>query len=293
MRTLHTTVMVMLEDDKPAAGSVRSRTVLVSFLGSIARRMGNWIPIAGTVELMSQAGLDDASVRTAVFRLKKRGWLASESRGGFRGYALTGLALETLAAGDEVIWHARKPADLSDGWCVVNFSIPESQRAKRYQLRAHLSSLGFGNVGTAMWIAPARMQSAAEQAIAELKLDSYASLFVGDYVGRRDLRTLIYESWEMEEIDQRYRDFVTRYREDAAALERMTSIDPQWAFVTYLGVVDSWRKIPFRDPGLPKEVLDPKWSGPEAVQVFEKIVAALEGRALAHAAQQWPGAPAS
>jgi len=107
-----------------AAGLQRSRTVLVSFLGSIVRPMGNWMPIAGTIELMGEFGLDAPSVRTAVFRLKKRGWLASETRSGSRGYALTLVALKALAAGDEIIWHARQSADLADGWCIVSFSVP-------------------------------------------------------------------------------------------------------------------------------------------------------------------------
>ncbi len=179
---------------------------MVTFLGAIVRRMGNWMPIAGTVDLMAQFGLDGPGVRTAVFRLKQRGWLAAETRGGARGYALTPLALKALASGDEIIWHARQPADLADGWCVVNFSVPESARAKRHQLRAHLTSLGFGNVGTAMWIAPARMKGAAEQAIAELGLDKYAAIFVGDYVGGQDLTTLLYGSWDLAAIDRRYQD---------------------------------------------------------------------------------------
>ncbi len=176
--------------------------MVVSFLGSVVRRMGDWMPIGGTVDLMTQLGLDAPSVRTAVFRLKQRGWLAAESRGGARGYALTPLAAATLAAGDELIWHARQPADLADGWCVVNFSVPESARAKRHQLRGHLTHLGFGNVGTAMWIAPARMRPAAEQAIAELGLDKYAAIFVGDYVGGQDLTTLLYSSWDLAGIDR-------------------------------------------------------------------------------------------
>src|SRR6478735_1345977 len=142
----------------------RSRTVVVSFLGAIVRPMGAWMPISGTVDLLSQIGLDPASVRTAVSRLKANGWLYSEARHGVRGYALTDQASATLAAGDEVIWHARQPADLAEGWCVVNFSVPESIRSKRYQLRSHLAHLGFGNIGTAMWIAPARMQNAVAKA---------------------------------------------------------------------------------------------------------------------------------
>jgi phenylacetic acid degradation operon negative regulatory protein len=262
--------------------SNRSRTVVVSFLGAVVRPMGDWMPIAGAVDLMTQVGVDAPSVRTAVFRLKERGWLVSETRNGARGYALTEHAAAVLAAGDEVIWHARQPADLANGWCIVNFSVPESLRAKRHQLRAHLASLGFGNVGTAMWIAPARMRGSAEQAVAELGLDEYAAIFVGDYVGTQDLTGLLYESWDLDGIDRSYREFIEAYGGVAA------SIDPRAAFATYLGLVDHWRRLPFRDPGLPREVLDPAWSAPEATALFERLVAALEKPALEHAAEYWP-----
>jgi phenylacetic acid degradation operon negative regulatory protein len=279
----------MSSADQPAGSTPArvTRTVMVTFLGAIVRRMGNWMPIAGTVDLMAQFGLDGPSIRTAVFRLKQRGWLVAETRGGSRGYALTPLALTALASGDEIIWHARQPADLADGWCVVNFSVPESARAKRHQLRAHLASLGFGNVGTAMWIAPARMKGAAEQAIAELGLDKYAAIFVGDYVGGQDLTTLLYDSWDLAAIDRRYQDFIARFQAEAAALEASGVVGQQQAFIAYLGVVDQWRKLPFRDPGLPREVLAEDWSAPAAAALFARLVALLEGRALAHAASYW------
>jgi phenylacetic acid degradation operon negative regulatory protein len=282
-----------LAEAADSAGPQRSRTVLVSFLGSIVRPLGNWMPIAGVIELMGQFGLDAPSVRTAVFRLKKRGWLASETRSGSRGYALTPVALTALAAGDEIIWHARQPADLADGWCIVSFSVPESARSKRDQLRTHLAALGFGNVGAAMWIAPARMRPAADQAIAELGLTSHCAIFAGDYVGGRDLPGLLRESWDLVEIDRRYREFTERFAGEAARLASIGPADTRAAFLSYLGLIDRWRKLPYRDPGLPREILPEDWSAPGALALFETLVAALEENALAHAATYWPAAVAS
>lgn len=201
---------------------------------------------------------------------------------------MTPLAQRTLAEGDKVIWHAREPADLADGWCIVNFSVPESASSKRHQIRALLSSLGFGNVGTAMWIAPARMQTAVEEAIAELGLDEYAAIFVGDYMGGQDLSALRYASWDLDAINERYKAFLTQYSAKVEALSSQATIDPQHAFVTYLGAIDHWRKLPFRDPGLPRPVLATDWSAPEAAALFEKLMSILEGRALAYAAGFWP-----
>jgi phenylacetic acid degradation operon negative regulatory protein len=273
--------------------TTRTRTVVVTFLGAIVRRMGNWMPIGGTIDLLGQVGADAASVRTAVFRLKQRGWLTSETRAGVRGYALTPAALTALEAGDRIIWHARQPADLDEGWCVINLSVPESARAKRHQLRAHLTALGFGNVGTAMWIAPARMREQGEQAIAELGLDKRAAIFVGHYVGGQDLSTLLFDSWDLAAIDQRYREFVASFGEVERRLLTEPVVSLEQAFATYLDLIDHWRKLPFRDPGLPRELLGDDWSAPAAIGLFERLVSLLEGRALAFAVLSWPSAPPS
>ncbi|MFR9795469.1 PaaX family transcriptional regulator C-terminal domain-containing protein [Streptomyces sp. MS06] len=283
--------MSATREARTPAATPRSRTVLVSFLGAVVRKMGNWMPIAGTVELLAQSGLDAASVRTAVFRLKKRGWLESEPRSGVRGYALTPAALEALAAGDEVIWHARQPAELGDGWCLVNFSVPESARARRHQLTAHLTSLGFGNIGSAVWIAPARMLASAQRAIAELDLTGQCAVFVGHYAAGQELAAMVRNGWDIEGIERRYEEFIEDHEAEADRLATAAFVDGKHAFVTYLSLVDHWRKLPFRDPGLPPEVLPEDWSGPAAVRLFERMVATLEGRALAHAAPYWPTQP--
>ena len=276
-------VAMSAPETAPPAGQ-RTRTVVVTFLGSVVRRLDDWMPIAGAVELMGEVGLDPASVRTAVFRLKKRGWLTSELRHGARGYALTREALVALAAGDSVIWHARTPALLEDGWCVVNFSVPETERAKRHQLRSHLSALGFGNVGTAMWIAPARMLAAAEQAIGELGLASYSAVFVGSHAGGQDLTTLVARSWDLDAIAEGYHDFLDAFGPSAGA------VAPGTEFATYLSLIDHWRKLPFRDPGLPTELLPADWPAVDALRLFEQLVTELEPAALAQAEQRWsPG----
>lgn len=266
------------------------RTLVVSFLGAVVRRMGNWLPIGGAIDLLDAVDLDGQTVRTAVFRLKKRGWLTPETRDGVRGYALTLHALEVLAQGDEIIWHARQPAALDDGWCIVNFSVPESMRSRRQQLRSHLTTLGFGNTGTATWIAPARMLPAAERAIAELDLTDFSAVFVGSHVAGQDLRALLAESWDLDGINGRYRDFVATHEPIEKSLTGAALITPAYAFATYLHVVDAWRRLPFRDPGLPRDLLPGDWAGPHATRLFEHLVAALEGRALAYAVGHWPGA---
>lgn len=264
-----------------------SRTLLVTFLGAIVRRLNGWMPIGSAVSLMSGVGVDESSVRTAVFRLKKRGWLEPQKHGDTAGYALTDLAQRAFLDGDEFIWHARRPASLADGWCIVNVSVPESERARRHKLRTRLSGLGFGNLGSGVWIAPARMADAAVSAVDDIGVSSQAAIFVGNYAPGRPLPEVIGRAWDLPEINATYVDFIASHRPLEARLDD-TAADPARAFRSYLEVVDRWRKLPFRDPGLPADLLSTDWQASTAGELFERLVSGLERPAVAFAESHWP-----
>jgi len=132
------------------------------------------------------------------------------------------------------------------------------------------------------------MRTSAERAIAELELTSFCAVFVGDYVAGQDLADLLRSSWDLDEIDRRYRAFVDTLQPTADRIGTDGPPRGSKAFTTYLGVVDQWRKLPFRDPGLPTELLAADWSGPTATSLFEHLVSSLEKPALKHAAKHWP-----
>src|ERR1700750_387376 len=106
----------------------------MTFFGAFLRRLGGWIAVAALIALMAEVGLDAQSVRSAVSRLKRRGVIAAERRGGAAGYRLTARGLAILEAGDARIY-GRDGAG-ADAWLLVVFSIPETRRALRHQLSA-------------------------------------------------------------------------------------------------------------------------------------------------------------
>ena len=259
-----------------------SRTLLVTLLGAFARRTDDWVPVGAIVTLLTELGVDESSIRTSVSRLKKREWLDAEKRQGRNGYRLTAVAKDALSAGDRVIWHARQAADLKDGWCIASFSVPEKDRASRHLLRSRLATLGFGNVGQGVWIAPARMRQDALQLIESLGLREYTNVFVGRHEGGQDLVRMVQTSWDLEEIDARYRDFVVAHAHDLDDILAFPSkiISDREAFIRYMRALDDWRVLPLRDPGLPRELLPGNWAGGEAIGLLENIVDSLEEPAL-------------
>src|SRR3954453_8008375 len=129
------------------------RSLLMTFFGVFLRRLGGWIAVADLVALMGDLGLDEQAVRSAVSRLKRRGVIAPERRGGAAGYRLPERGTAILEAGDARIYGRDGAGD--GAWLLVVFSIPETRRALRHKLRARLQWLGLGTVANGVWIAPA------------------------------------------------------------------------------------------------------------------------------------------
>lgn len=261
---------------------ITSRTFLVTLLGAFARRNNGWLPISAIVTLMEAVDVDESSTRTGVSRLKKRNWLDPKKIDGRNGYQLTDLAKQILEAGDQVIWHARQPALLEDGWCIVTFSIPEKMRARRHLLRSRLADLGFGNVGQGVWLATARMAQEACTVIKDLELSYKSNVFVGAHLGGQELSEMVKEAWDLDHIDASYQTFIDRHKENFEALmqDHSGGVPPIVAFRTYIKALDDWRMLPMSDPGLPRELLHPGWKGEQAAKLFEEIVDALDGAAF-------------
>jgi phenylacetic acid degradation operon negative regulatory protein len=259
--------------------AMQPRRLLVEYLGAFVRRLGNRTSSRALVAAMQARGVEDPATRTTVSRLKARGWLVSERRDGLAGYRITAHALAAYETGDEVIWHARPPARLEEGWIVVSVSVPERRRAARDALRARLSSLGFGNTQPGTWVAPAALAPAAELVLAELGLEHAADRFRAAYEPPARVHELVARGWDLGALDARYARFVATFEQPVAA----APATPADAFRLYMQVLNQWRTLAFHDPGLPLELTPADWHGEQARELFEHAMRVLDAAALAHA----------
>src|SRR5919202_2234457 len=156
------------------------RSLLMTFFGAFLRRLGGWIAGADLVALMGDLGLDAQAVRSAVSRLKRRGVIAPERRGGAAGYRLTERGLAILEAGDARIYG--RDGTGGGEWLLVVFSIPETRRALRHKRRTRLQCLGLGTVANGVWIAPAAGEPGGRRGVEELDPSSHVQLFRGAHL---------------------------------------------------------------------------------------------------------------
>ncbi len=260
---------------------IAPRELITSLFGLYARAEGNWLSVAALVRLMDDLGVDAAAVRSSVSRLKKRDVLRSVKHDGRAGYALSPTTLEVLREGDERIW-ARPRATATDGWLVVVFSVPEAEREKRHTLRSQLQRLGFGTAAPGVWVAPGTLYDEAVRALDRRGLTGYTEFFRGDYLGAGDVATRMGEWWDLDEMERQYDDFLAAYsplRDSLAGL----APDPPEAFAAYLPMLTAWRRLPYLDPGLPREHLPEGWKGVTAGDLFTELDEQLRKPADEHA----------
>ncbi|MDI3405117.1 PaaX family transcriptional regulator [Streptomyces cavernicola] len=269
-------------EDWGPAGHVPPRQSIVTIYGLYGASGGNWMSVASLVHLLADLGIDEAAVRSAVSRLKRNGMLESESREGAAGYRLSEGAEAMLRNGRERIFQARR-ATLDEGWVLVVFSVPESQRAKRHTLRTELTRLGFGAVSSGVWIAPGHVHDEVEAMLARLELRSYTDVFRSDYLAvAPDLSAKVRTWWDTESLQALYLRFLATHRPVVERLERGEKLSDAEAFVAHVRVLTDWRRLVYLDPGVARELLPAKWSGTEASEVFDELHARLAGPARRH-----------
>ncbi|MEU9234789.1 PaaX family transcriptional regulator [Streptomyces subrutilus] len=261
---------------------LRPSSLINTVYGAFLRRLGGWISIADLITLMGELDVEGPAVRSAISRLKKRGVLEPERRGA-TGYRLSPAAHPVFDEGDRRIFASLEPADLADGWAMAVFSVPESERSHRYQLRTRLTWLGFGNIAPGVWLAPGRLLDDARGMLERLGLADYVHLFAAaEYAAFSDLPGTVSSWWDFPAIQTQYAAFTDTYAPVAAHLAAGPGPEPAQAFRHYVPLLTQWRRLPYLDPGLPSELLPADWNAVAARQVFQQLHAVLLEPGLRH-----------
>ena len=137
-----------------AVSEAAPRQLIATLYGLYARAEQRLALGGSLVRLMEDLGVDAAAVRSSVSRLKKRDVLAlGASTTGAPATRCPRRRVEVLRRATTGSGRGRgRPS--TDGWLVVVFSVPESEREKRHALRSQLTRLGFGSAAPGVWIAP-------------------------------------------------------------------------------------------------------------------------------------------
>ncbi len=106
-----------------------------------------------------------------------------------------------------------------------------------------------------MWIAPARLHEETRHILHRLHLDPYVDFFRGEHLGFAPTAEAVARWWDLPVIAAQHQAFLDRHARVLHAWEQRPDTPPEDAYRDYLLALDSWRHLPYVDPGLPATLL--------------------------------------
>ncbi|MEV8532026.1 PaaX family transcriptional regulator C-terminal domain-containing protein [Streptomyces sp. NPDC051211] len=252
------------------------RSLIVTFYGAYGRTAEGPVAVSALIRLLGAAGVDAPSVRSSVSRLKRRGFLLpARAADGSAGYGLSEEARELLEDGDRRIYARPPAAGEEPAWLLATFTVPEQERHKRHLLRSRLARLGFGTVAPGLWIGPAHLEDETRHTLGRLGLTSYVELFRGSHLGFAPTAEAVARWWDLTSLAKQHEEFLDLHEPVLRSYQSGPAPTPEAAYRDYLLALDTWRRLPYADPGLPRDLLPSDWPGDRSAAVFGELHARL------------------
>ncbi|MEY9931097.1 phenylacetic acid degradation operon negative regulatory protein [Catenulispora sp. GP43] len=244
-----------------------ARSLLMTLLGEyvLPRERPPWT--STIVEALSADGVEEKAARQALARTAAEGWIASERLGRRVRWTLTPEGRRLLTEGAERIFGFGRTTPAWDGrWLMLLVTVPETRRDLRQRLRTRLTWAGFGTPDPGVWINPdPAREDEARQVLHDLDLEQAAMSFTAAHGTVGSQTAMVARAWDLRTLEAEYEAFVTAF--GALAPDTDTNTDAA-ALRAQSRLVHEWRRFPFLDPHLPRELLPADWSGVKAVEVF-------------------------
>jgi phenylacetic acid degradation operon negative regulatory protein len=242
----------------------RAPSLIVTVWGDAIAPHGGTVALAGLIRLLAPFGINERLVRTSVFRLARQGWLDARRVGRRSLYALTPDGARRFAEAHRRIYAAGdEPWDGTWEIVVADGLSP----AERRVLAAELRWAGYGGIGTAVQLRPARPDSPLASILRALRCEQrvvVARATEDAEAGGRSLASCVSRAWDLAEIAAAYRDFLQRFGTVIERFRGEGTRDPAQCFIARTLLVHAWRRALLRDPRLPAALLPLDWPGAAA-----------------------------
>jgi phenylacetic acid degradation operon negative regulatory protein len=245
---------------------MKPRSLILDIFGDYLRFVGSEVRASDLGTMLGALGVEPATTRMTLSRLKQERWFTTERQGRETFYRLSPEMLDLLDEGRERIF-APYQEEWDGWWTQVVFQLPESDRTVREQLKKHLAWLGFGPLTPSTWLSPRRQRAHLDHLRGDFPgvtsdvLESRTDNVIED-------RSLVHRCWDVERLNLDYTAFIAQHRSLRVIAPRL---DGPAAFLARIEIVSTYRHFPFRDPSLPRELRPKGWQGEAAHALFLDI----------------------
>ncbi len=262
-------------DDRDLAPYVKPRALILDLFGDYLRYAGNQVKAGDLVTMLGLFGVESATARVTLSRLRRERWFTTRRAGRETVYSLTDHLIEILDEGRVRIFASYDEA-WDHTWTTVVYQ-SGLERLTRDQLRKRLSWLGFGPLSTSTWISP-RDRVLAARTLGSDFSDIDATVMRAATGDLTEDRALAARCWDLGRINELYGEFLENHER---LLDIVDDLDGADALIARTNLIASYRHFPFLDPWLPAELQPDGWLGARANVLFRTVHAALAARAEA------------
>lgn len=244
---------------------MKPRSIVFDLFGDYVRYDGGEIRLRALTQLLEAFDVGESTVRVVMNRMRKEGWFDARRDGRETVYLLTERSWRLLDEGRERIFE-RASRQWDRRWSMVIYTVPESDRALREELRKELAWLGFGSLAASTWVSPWDRLGMVEERFADqpgIRLD----LLRCESTGLAKDREMVGRCWDLDALNADYEELLRSYRPRMSDY-RSGRLEPRDALVERMRLTHDYRLFPFRDPGLPDELVPAGWRGAEAHELF-------------------------
>ncbi len=246
---------------------------MLTLYGDYVRHRGGEIGIGSLISLLSNFGLSENSIRSAVSRMCRSGILRVRRVKSKSYYSLTDEGLLLMHKGERRIFE-RRLSQWDGFWNLVVYFIPEENREARDRLRRELTWMGFGPLTTATWISPHDLTDEVGEVANSLNIKPYMQIFKTTTAGANNAADIVSRCWDLQKIHARYSSFISEYKKKTNTfqkrLDSQEPVLPSEYFVQRFELMEDYRRLPYLDPGLPEELLPKNWLRAEAMNLFDR-----------------------
>ena len=269
-----------LVDEFRSRPTLRAGSLITTVFGDAIAPRGGTVWLGSLIRVMADFGINERLVRTSVFRLVKDGWLQSRQIGRRSYYSLTDEGRERFEQATHRIYS--EPAEHWDGrWTLLLLSGLDT--AGKEVARKECGWLGFGALSANVLAHPSPDLADLDVTVRRIGIEEALVVLQGQIIrGDSAMRRLASSSWNLDDIDARYVEFVERFRPVFKALSGKKEMTGEAAFLVRTLLVQEYRKVLLRDPWLPPELLPTSWHGAAAYQLCRNLYRAVHARADAY-----------
>ena len=244
-------------------GTLSARSLLLTVLGEYVLPGGEPVWTVAIVRALALLGVAEKAARQALARAAAEGWIVSRRHGRLAQWQLSAAGRRMLSDGARRIYSFGQDGQDWDGrWLIVLVNAADLASQTRHRIRTRLAWAGFGALPGGVWVCPdPRREPEASRILDELGLAGAAMSFVARCGGIGAPNDIVARAWDLRAVERGYAEFI-----DTFAVLRPAGEDETLTAQTLL--VHEWRRFPFLDPGLPRELLPPAWPGARAAALF-------------------------